>query len=109
MPQRHQDGTEDQIDALGRVSNALVLFNTRYVDAAVNQLIRAGPRTSGVRGPAAVPQRIKECRRVRRWSPEWWAIGVARSGLVVAVRIRAERLGHLSSLMQLRRPWLLSR
>lgn len=45
MPQRHQDGTEDQIDALGRVSNALVLFNTRYVDAAVNQLIRAGPRT----------------------------------------------------------------
>lgn len=29
---------EDQIGALGLVLNALVLFNTRYMDAAVNQL-----------------------------------------------------------------------
>ncbi|MFB7739490.1 Tn3 family transposase [Streptomyces sp. NPDC056112] len=36
--QRYQDGMEDQIGALGYVLNALVLFNTRYMDAAVNQL-----------------------------------------------------------------------
>jgi hypothetical protein len=29
---------EDQIGALGLVLNALVLFNTRYMDAAVNKL-----------------------------------------------------------------------
>ncbi|MFJ7784553.1 DDE transposase [Streptomyces albidoflavus] len=36
--QRYQEGMEDQIGALGLVLNALVLFNTRYMDAAVNQL-----------------------------------------------------------------------
>nr|WP_234377529.1 transposase [Streptomyces sp. CB02120-2] len=36
--QRHQDGMEDQIGALGLVLNALVLFNTRYMDAAITQL-----------------------------------------------------------------------
>ncbi|GAA4622470.1 hypothetical protein GCM10023196_014820 [Actinoallomurus vinaceus] len=33
---------EDQIGALGLVLNALVLFTTRYMDAAVNQLRAAG-------------------------------------------------------------------
>jgi TnpA family transposase len=36
--QHCQDGMEDQIGALGLVLNALVLFNTRYMDAAVNRL-----------------------------------------------------------------------
>ncbi|MFD5222662.1 Tn3 family transposase [Streptomyces tendae] len=36
--QRYQDGMEDQIGALSLVLNAVVLFNTRYMDAAVNQL-----------------------------------------------------------------------
>ncbi|MFI6527386.1 Tn3 family transposase [Streptomyces uncialis] len=36
--QRYQDGMEDQIGALGLVLNALVLVNTRYMDAAVAQL-----------------------------------------------------------------------
>lgn len=36
--QRYQDGMEDQIGALGLVLNALVLFNTRYMDAALTQL-----------------------------------------------------------------------
>lgn len=40
--QRYQDGMEDQIGALGLVLNALVLFNTRYMDAAVNQLLADG-------------------------------------------------------------------
>ncbi|WP_107451406.1 Tn3 family transposase [Streptomyces sp. Ncost-T10-10d] len=35
--QRYQDGAGDRIGCLGLVLNALVLFNTRYVDAAVNQ------------------------------------------------------------------------
>lgn len=33
---------EDQIGALGLVLNALVLFNTRYMDAAVHQLREDG-------------------------------------------------------------------
>lgn len=33
---------EDQIGALGLVLNALVLFNTRYMDAAVTQLRAEG-------------------------------------------------------------------
>ncbi len=33
-----QGGMEDQIGALGLVLNALVPFNTRYMDAAVTQL-----------------------------------------------------------------------
>jgi hypothetical protein len=36
--QRYQDGMEDKIGALGLVLNALVLFNTRYMDAAASQL-----------------------------------------------------------------------
>ncbi|MFE2195523.1 Tn3 family transposase [Streptomyces olivaceus] len=36
--QRYQDGMEDQIGALGLVLNALVLFTTRYMDAAVTRL-----------------------------------------------------------------------
>ncbi|WTP28494.1 transposase [Streptomyces sp. NBC_00203] len=36
--QGYQDGMEDQIGALGLVLNALVLFNTRYMDAAVTRL-----------------------------------------------------------------------
>jgi TnpA family transposase len=36
--QHYQDGMGDQIGAPGLVLNALVLFNTRYMDAAVTQL-----------------------------------------------------------------------
>ncbi|WUC98328.1 transposase [Streptomyces sp. NBC_00523] len=38
LSQRYQDGMEEQIGALGLVLNALVLFNTRYMDAALAQL-----------------------------------------------------------------------
>lgn len=38
QPALEEQGMEDQIDALGLVLNALVLFNTRYMDAAVTQL-----------------------------------------------------------------------
>ncbi|MER5625670.1 Tn3 family transposase [Streptosporangium sp. NPDC002544] len=36
--QCYQDGVEDQLGAPDLVLNALALFNTRYIDAAVNQL-----------------------------------------------------------------------
>lgn len=36
--QRYRDGMEDQLGALGLVLHAVVLFNTRYMDAAVDQL-----------------------------------------------------------------------
>jgi hypothetical protein len=42
LRQRYHDGMEDQLGALGLVLNAIVLFNTRYLDAAVTQLRAAG-------------------------------------------------------------------
>ena len=40
--QRYREGQEDQLGALGLVVNALVLWNTRYMDAAVTHLEAAG-------------------------------------------------------------------
>lgn len=37
----YYEGMEDQLGALGLVLNAIVLFNTRYLEAAIDQL-RAG-------------------------------------------------------------------
>ncbi len=42
LHQRYQDGMEDQLGALGLVLNAVVLFNTRYTDAAVARLRAEG-------------------------------------------------------------------
>ncbi|WP_456318583.1 Tn3 family transposase [Halosaccharopolyspora lacisalsi] len=41
LRQRYYEGMEDQLGALGLVLNAIVLFNTRYRDAAIAEL-RAG-------------------------------------------------------------------
>jgi hypothetical protein len=40
--QAYRDGQEDQLAALGLVLNAVVLWNTRYLDAAVAQLCAEG-------------------------------------------------------------------
>ncbi|MFE3901421.1 Tn3 family transposase [Streptomyces sp. NPDC059153] len=40
--QHYQDGVEDQLAALGLVLNAVVLWNTRYLDAAVARLRAEG-------------------------------------------------------------------
>src|SRR5262249_12615293 len=40
--QRYREGQEDQLGALGPVVNALVLWNTRYMDAAVSHLRATG-------------------------------------------------------------------
>lgn len=42
LRQRYYEGMEDQLGALGLVLNAIVLFNTRYLDAAISQLRAEG-------------------------------------------------------------------
>jgi len=42
LRQRYREGQEDQLGALGLVLNAIVLWNTRYLDAALAQLRREG-------------------------------------------------------------------
>ena len=37
LRQRYREGQEDQLGALGLVLNAIVLWNTRYLDAALTQ------------------------------------------------------------------------
>ena len=41
LRQRYYEGMKDQLGALGLVLNAIVLFTTRYLDAAITEL-RAG-------------------------------------------------------------------
>lgn len=42
LHQRYREGQEDQLSALGLVVNAIVLWNTRYIEAALQHLARAG-------------------------------------------------------------------
>ncbi len=42
LRQRYREGQEDQLGVLGLVVNALVLWNTRYMDAALDQLCSKG-------------------------------------------------------------------
>ena len=42
LRQRYREGQEDQLGALGLVVNAIVLWNTIYMDAALDQLRREG-------------------------------------------------------------------
>jgi TnpA family transposase len=38
LRQRYRQGQEDQLDALGLIVNTVVLWNTIYMDDALNQL-----------------------------------------------------------------------
>jgi len=42
LRQRYREGQEDQLGALGLTVNLVVLWNTIYMDAALNQLILEG-------------------------------------------------------------------
>ena len=42
LRQRYREGQEDQLGALGLIVNAIVLWNTIYMDAALNQLRSEG-------------------------------------------------------------------
>jgi TnpA family transposase len=42
LRQRYRQGQEDQLSALGLIVNVIVLWNTIYMDAALQQLRREG-------------------------------------------------------------------
>jgi TnpA family transposase len=42
LRQRYRQGQEDQLGALGLIVNAVVLWNTIYIDAALKQLRKEG-------------------------------------------------------------------
>ena len=42
LRQRYREGQEDQLGALGLVLNVMVLWSTRYIDAALTALQREG-------------------------------------------------------------------
>jgi len=42
LRQKYRQGQEDQLGILGLVVNAIVLWNTRYIDAALDELRRTG-------------------------------------------------------------------
>ncbi|XUK61091.1 hypothetical protein ABMA10_03875 [Plantibacter sp. RU18] len=44
LHQKYRDGQEDQLGALGLIVNAITLWNTRYLDAAVTELTRKAQR-----------------------------------------------------------------
>ena len=48
LRQRYREGQEDQLGALGLVVNALVLWNTRYMDAALSHLRSQGAEVKPV-------------------------------------------------------------
>lgn len=71
--QRHADGMEDRLGALGLVLNAVVLFNIRSMDAAVEQLRRDGfdvRDTDVARLPPFVRQHINMLGRYSFQLPE---------------------------------------
>ena len=47
LRQRYREGQEDQLGALGLVVNALILWTTRYMDAALNHLRATGAEVPG--------------------------------------------------------------
>jgi hypothetical protein len=81
LRQRYREGQEDQLGALGLVTNIVVLWNTIYMDAALSQLRREGypvgdedaARLSplvhdhinvlgrGIRSPSPTPSREASC------------------------------------------------
>ena len=48
LRQRYREGQEDQLGALGLVVNAMVLWNTLYMEAAVNHLSAQGAKVNQV-------------------------------------------------------------
>lgn len=68
---------EDQIGALGLVLNALVLFNTRYMDAAVTQLRADGfdVRDEDVVRLSRAAARPGRAHRGLTARPPWWRFG----------------------------------
>ena len=57
LRRRYKEGQEDQLGALGLVVNAIVLWNTRYMDAVLSQLQADGDANCGRPCPATLAAR----------------------------------------------------
>jgi hypothetical protein len=57
LRQRYREGQEDQMGALGLVVNIIILWNTLYINAALEQLASEG-----------TPSTLRTLRGSRRWS-----------------------------------------
>jgi TnpA family transposase len=56
LRQHYREGQEDQLGALGLVLNMIVLWNTLYMEAALDQLRAQGYPVSDINAPANVPR-----------------------------------------------------
>jgi len=65
LRQRDREGQEDSLGALGLVLNAVVLWNTRYTDAALSQLRAQGYPGARRRRRPPVPARGRPPQRPR--------------------------------------------
>lgn len=68
LRQRYYEGMEDQLGALGLVLNALVLFNTRYLDAALAQLRADGYEVRDIDAARLSPFRHRHINLLGRYS-----------------------------------------
>ena len=57
LRRRYKEGQEDQLGALGLVVNAIMLWNTRYMDAVLSKLAGRWRRNCGRRCPATLAAR----------------------------------------------------
>ena len=72
LRQRYREGQEDQLGALGLVVNMIVLWNTLYINAALEQLVREGHHVTSEGGVLAARVRIfilAYCTQ-RRWASQ---------------------------------------
>ncbi|APU15087.1 MULTISPECIES: Tn3 family transposase [Actinoalloteichus] len=68
LRQRYYEGMEDQLGALGLVLNALVLFNTRYLDAAITHLREGGHEVRDEDATRLSPFRHRHINLLGRYS-----------------------------------------
>ncbi|MGW2461824.1 Tn3 family transposase [Streptomyces sp. NPDC001761] len=67
LRQHYREGVEDQLGALGLALNAVVLFNSLYIDAAVKQLAADGfPVTDAAR--PALPASVRHINFLGRYA-----------------------------------------
>ncbi len=66
--QAYRDGMEDQLGALGLVLNAVVLWTTRHIDAAVDQLRAEGHEIRDEDGARLSPLKHRNLNVLGRYS-----------------------------------------
>jgi len=107
LRQRYREGQEDQLGALGLVLNAVVLWNTRYMDLALGQLRARGVELQALTSPG--------CRRSASGTSTSWVAtpspcrsrgGCGRSGIRTrSTKRRARRSRERQMALLGWRPW----